>query len=154
MDLPVEHEAFRARRLVVRTAGFFTNPQILVDGVAATGKRLAYRVRDDAGLERSAVLKPTFLDPIPRLQIDTEAPIQLARPLRWYEWAWMALPVSLLLVGGALGGLLGVTAVLINSRIFRSDRTPASRYVLTALVSGGCVAFFVVGASAVQIAFR
>lgn len=95
MDIPVEHDSFRARRLAVRTAGFWKGARVLVDGAVASGKRLKYEVNDDQGRLRAVVLKPLFLDPIPRLQIDSEPVIELARPLRWYEWAWMAFPMLL-----------------------------------------------------------
>jgi len=33
--------------------------------------------------------------------------ITLVSPLRWYEYAWMSLPLLLVFAGGALGALFG-----------------------------------------------
>ena len=71
------------------------------------------------------------------------------RPLYWYEYGWMALPILLAFAGGGLGALVGLGAAHLNSRIFWSDRAVWLRYVLTALVSLAAVGvFFIVAALA------
>jgi len=47
------------------------------------------------------------------------------RPLYWYEYGWMALPILLAFAGGGLGALVGLGAAHLNSRIFWSDRAAA-----------------------------
>jgi len=58
--------------------------------------------------------------------------VLLARPLAWYEYVWVGLPVLLVFAGGALGALVGVVATYTSARIFRSDRGAFAKYVLPA----------------------
>jgi hypothetical protein len=48
---------------------------------------------------------------------------------------WSGVPLLLLFVGGALGGILGGVAVTLNVRILRSDMNGIQRYGATAFVS-------------------
>ncbi len=150
MELAIEHDAFRIRRLALRTTGLWKGPRLLLDGQEVEGKRLKYEVTDDSGVQRTIVLKPSLFDPIPNVQVDAEAPIALARPLQWHEWAFMGLPMSLCLVGGALGGICGFLAVSISTKIFRSERSTASKYLTSAAVSGAATVLFIAGATLVQ----
>ena len=71
------------------------------------------------------------------------------RPLYWYEYAWMALPIVLAFSGGALSAFAVLGAAHLNSRILRSDRALWLRYGLTGFVSlAAVVAFFIVAALA------
>src|SRR2546425_11065742 len=93
MDLLIKHEAFAGRGLAVRTAGFFKGPRLIIDGGEVKGKRLRFSLTDNSGHEREIRLKTNGLDPIPRVQIGAQT-IELARPLAWYEYLWMAIPRS------------------------------------------------------------
>jgi len=70
--------------------------------------------------------------------------VLLARPLAWYEYVWVGLPVLLVFAGGALGALVGVVATYTSARIFRSDRGAFAKYVLTGLVSVLALVVFLV----------
>src|SRR5207244_3317221 len=118
MDLLIKHEAFAGRRLAVRTAGFFKGPRLIIDGGEVKGKRLRFSLTDNSGHEREIRLKTNGLDPIPRVQIGAQT-IELARPLAWYEYLWMAIPIALVLVGGGLGALVGLVAGYSSARILR-----------------------------------
>src|SRR2546427_12721069 len=89
MDLLIKHEAFAGRGLAVRTAGFFKGPRLIIDGGEVKGKRLRFSLTDNSGHEREIRLKTNGLDPIPRVQIGAQT-IELARPLAWHEYLWMA----------------------------------------------------------------
>jgi Zn-dependent protease len=91
------------------------------------------------------------LDPIPKVKIGEET-VELAKPLQWYEYAWIGVPKLLVFAGGALGGFVGAGSSAVNGRIFRSDRGALSKYTLAGVttVVGG-VAFFVI-AIAIQLA--
>ena len=148
MELKLEHDAFRTRVLKVRAANLWKGPRLIVNGAEAEGKRNKYTVRDDEGKERVITLKASFLDPIPKVQFDDETPVALARPLRWYEYAWMAAPILLVFMcgalGGALGGFLGAFAFWTSTRIFRSDRGTVAKYGMSGLVSFGAFVTFVI----------
>ena len=150
MDLPIKHEAFAGRGLALRTAGFFKGPRLIIDGGEVKGKRLRFSLRDNSGQEREIRLKTNGLDPVPKVQIGGQA-IKLARPLAWYEYAWMGIPIALVFVGGGLGALFGLAAVYSSARIFRSDRGTASKYGLSALISLGAALAFFVAALVVQL---
>ncbi|MFQ5846202.1 MAG: hypothetical protein ACE5IQ_00855 [Candidatus Methylomirabilales bacterium] len=105
------------------------------------GKRGTYRVRDAHGKEVTIKIKGNFLDPVPGLEIDGEE-LRLARPLTWYEYVWMGVPIILVFAGGALGGLIGVSATYSSARIFRSERTPLSKYLISGLISLAAVFVF------------
>lgn len=88
-------------------------------------------------------LKGTFLDPIPKVIFGDET-IVLARPLTWYEYVWIGLPVLLVFTGGGLGALVGLVATYTSARIFRSDRGALAKYGITALVSIVALIAFVI----------
>jgi hypothetical protein len=151
MDIPVLHPAFVQKPLSVRPSGMFRGPKLLQAGTVLSGKRMKYTVRDDTAKARAVQIKGSLLDPLPVLDIDGES-IRLGRPLRWYEYAWMGIPLLLMAVGGALGGMLGFTAAYSSARIFRSDRAAVVKYVLTGLVTLSAGVVYVVLAAMVQLA--
>jgi hypothetical protein len=100
-------------------------------------------VVSDSGSEVLVKIKYNLVDPIPNLSIDDQ-PVKLAEPLRWYEYGWSGLPILLMFVGGALGGLVGGYATVLNGRIFRSDRSLPAKYGLAgAITVSGALIFFV-----------
>lgn len=59
-----------------------------------------------------------------------------AKPkLYWYEYIWAGSPLLLVLIGGAIGGLVGVIASRQNIKLFHSDASKATKYLLTGLFS-------------------
>jgi hypothetical protein len=121
-----------------------------VDGQPAQKgeRRGQYRLRKTDGTEALAELRPraTGLDPVPDVTIGGET-FQLAPPLRWYEWAWILLPLLLLFVGGAVGAALGGAAAFQNAHLFRSGRSLTARYAFTGALSLGAAAVYVLVAA-------
>jgi len=150
MDLPLEHDDFRGRNLAIRTAGFFKSARLLVDRDEVKGKRSKFSVRDNHGRTREFKLKFNGLDPVPKVEIDGTA-IRLTRPLTWYEYLWMGLPIVLVFAGGGLGALFGLLATYASARIFRSNRQTGIKYALTGAVSLGAVAAFIISAGTIQL---
>lgn len=150
MEIAVEHEAFTDRGLVVRAGGLWKGPQLILDGEPVRRKRRVYKLRDNSGLEVEARFKTRFLDPIPQLEIDGRT-IELARPLTWYEYTWMGLPVLLVFGGGALGAFFGIGAFYSSARIFRSERGPSAKYLLSGLISVCAVVLFLAFAVVLQL---
>jgi len=147
MDLPIEHQAFSGRGLALRPGGFFKGPRLLIDGSEAKGKRLKYLLRDNSGNSVEVRLKSNGLDPIPKVQFADQT-IALARPLTWYEYAWMSLPILLVFAGGGLGALFGLFAVYSSTHVFRGHRSTAAKFGLSAVISlGAALAFFVCAVS-------
>lgn len=61
--------------------------------------------------------------------------------LAWYQHGWLAMPLALIFVGGALGGLCGGAAWGLNRVVFEKAEHPIFRYVWTGLIT--VAAFFV-----------
>jgi hypothetical protein len=153
MDLAITHPDFVTQRLVLRTAGIFSGAKLLLNDAAVARTKGTYLVRNDSGAEATVRLKARIADPIPGVMID-DAPVSLAPPLAWYEYAWIALPLSLLFIGGALGGFTGGVAAYASGHVFRSDRSPGVKYALSGLISVGAIVFFLVVAVALRTLFR
>lgn len=149
MESTVEHPFFIRQRLVVRSAGFFKGPMVLVDGVETKLVKRKGEIENDEGKLVAIELKGTFLDPIPVIVLDGQT-IRLAKPLEWYEYAWMCLPILLMFMGGALGGFIGGFAAMSSSRIFRSERSTVVKYVVTGLVSVAAFLVYLLLAGFVQ----
>lgn len=144
MELAITHEKLQGRNLTLRTASFFRGPRLLSGGMPMQRKRGTYTVRDNQGKEITIKIKGHPLDPIPKIDIDGHV-LQLAPPLAWHEYVWMGLPIILAFAGGALGALFGISATYASSRIFRSERSTASKYLISGLVSvAAVVGFFIV----------
>src|SRR5262249_28187489 len=97
---------FESRRIFPRTAGMVSGPKVLIgEAVAPRGKgRRTFSLRKNDGTLGEVRLKYRALDPVPIVEY-VGRQIDVVRSLRWYEYAWMALPI-LLLHGGALGAVL------------------------------------------------
>jgi hypothetical protein len=132
----IHAEGFEGRQLMVESAGLFSGPRLLLDGQpAAKGpKRGQLLLRRNDGSEVIAQLRGVFVDPIPQVKIDGKA-IKIAEPLPWYIWLWGGLPILLLFLGGALGGGLGMAAMMINGRVFRTDMHGALKFAITGAIS-------------------
>lgn len=65
--------------------------------------------------------------------------------IEWYQHLWMAWPLVLAAVGGAVGGVCGGAAWAINMKVFQKTKDPVLKYVFTGLISvAGVVLYFVI----------
>ncbi|MEX0941055.1 MAG: hypothetical protein WD002_00750 [Pseudomonadales bacterium] len=149
MDISINHESFQSKPLSIRPAKWLS-PKLLQKGEVVAGKRGKYEVRDDHGQLCAVKLTSVFFDPIPRVTIGEED-VAIAKPLAWYEYLWMGIPIVLVFIGGALGVLCGLMAVYTSSRVFRSERGVILKYVLSALVSVGYVLLFIILVTVAQL---
>jgi hypothetical protein len=149
MRIEINHPAFKTQPLSVETASIFAVPKLLQNGVVLKRTSGSYQVDSDSGQQFKIQVKYNFLDPIPKVKIGEET-ITLAKPLRWYEYAWIGVPMLLVFAGGALGGLVGAVCTVVNGRIFRSNRGAFSKYALAGVTTlVGVIVFF-----ALAVAFR
>ena len=153
MEIPIKDERFEGQELVVKTAGFFKGPHLLLNGNPLKGKRGRYSVRNKADNEISVTLKYNWFDPIPKVKIEDKE-IELARPIKWYEYIWMGLPIILVFLGGVLGAGIGIFATWSSARIFRSDRGICSKYILSAIISIIAVIVFFILAGFLQVLIK
>lgn len=80
-----------------------------------------------------------------------EEVIELAPPLKWYQYLWIGLPLILVFVGGGLGGVIGVIAASSNGWVFRSNRSTAAKYILSALISIAAVIVYLIVSTTVRL---
>jgi hypothetical protein len=97
-------------------------------------------------------LNGNFFDPIPAVVVGGQTTLRLGRPFAWYEYVWIALPLALLLVGGALGAICGGVAMLINARLLRSDQPAWARYGLGVLAVVAAVIAWLLVAAVISVA--
>src|SRR5437016_7138390 len=138
--LPLTLPGLEDRAVTLRPAGFVAGAKLFVgESPAPKGKRrLTYQLRKNDGTWADIKLKPRLFDPVPQLECDGRRIVPV-RPLHWYEYAWMALPIVLAFSGGALSAFAVLGAAHLNSRILRSDRALWLRYALTGFVSVAAV---------------
>jgi hypothetical protein len=151
MRIGIKHPAFKSKHLSVEQASFFSGPKLLLDGVVVKKEKGGYSVVSDSGQQVTIQMRYNLLDPIPTIKVG-DAAIELAKPLRWFEYAWIGLPMLLVFAGGALGGFVGGGSTGVNGRIFRSERSTAAKYALAAVTTVAGAAVFFVMAVAIQLA--
>lgn len=94
-------------------------------------------------------MKYNYLDPIPKVKVGDET-VELASPLKWYEYVWIGIPIVLVFSGGAIGGLVGAMGATASGRVFRSGRGSFAKYGLSAAISLGAFVAFVILATMFQ----
>ena len=137
MQYPVPIEGFEGRQVVIETPGIFSRTKLMIDGQPAPkgAKRGQFLLRRNDGTEVTAKLKGIFLDPVPQVVINDGQTVRVVEPLTWYQWVWAGLPILLVFVGGALGGLLGFSATSLSARLYRSEISGLAQYVIVAAIS-------------------
>jgi hypothetical protein len=130
-------QGFESHKVEVRSRGFFSSYKLFIDGqLAPKGpKRGQMLLRRNDGAEVLAFWKAKALGfDVPQLQIDGQT-ISLVQPLQWYEYTWSGLPIFMLFVGGAIGGLLGGLAFTLNVQVFRTEPHLFLKYLFSAAIS-------------------
>jgi len=74
-------------------------------------------------------------------------PLNAKPNLTWYQYVWIALPLLLIAVGGAIGGACGGAACAINRTVFLKTSNPVLKYVWTGIISAAAfIAWLIVAA--------
>ena len=153
MDMRVAVPGMEGQNVSLRLAGIFSGAKLLLNGQELAKEKGIFNLRSNTGSTLQVRLKGRFLDPIPNVVVG-ENTIELAPPLAWYQYAWLGIPILLVFLGGAIGGLCGGLAAAISSRIFRSERSEGVKYALTGLVSLGAFVTYVMVAGTITNAIR
>jgi hypothetical protein len=144
--IPLTITGFEGQDIVVVPASLWQGPQLLVQGQPARKgtKRGTLVLRRNDGREVEATWKATFLGlDVPALLVDGK-PVPLVEPLPWYQIAWCAIPILLLLVGGALGAMIGMVTTAINLKIVRANSSPFYQWALTLVATIGAYLVFMI----------
>jgi hypothetical protein len=150
--LKITYPGFEGRGLALRPMGFFQGAAIVCDGHAAARKGRTFTLTDNGGAPVTFRLNGNFVDPIPAVVVGGQTTIRLGRPFAWHEYVWVALPLALLVVGGALGAVCGGVAMLVNARLLRSAEPAWIRYGLGLLVIVAAVIAWLVLATMITLA--
>src|SRR5438270_14021771 len=104
MDIPVKLPGMEGQNIAVRASGAFSAAKLMLNGAPVAKQNGFFHLKSNAGSALAVKFKGRLLDPIPNLLVGGQT-IQLVPALQWYEYAWMAIPIVLLFMGGAIGGL-------------------------------------------------
>lgn len=146
MNYIVSLEGFEGQKIEVQPAGLFGSAKLLVNELEAGkgAKRGEMILTRNDGKEVVATWRNNFLD-VPKLVVDNKV-VTVAKPLAWYEWVWNGWPIVLLFGGGALGGLFGALAIVINLSVFRSQQNTLLKYLITGAISFlTVIAYLIIG---------
>jgi hypothetical protein len=141
----VKIDGFEGQNIQVQTS-FWTGPKLLVNGAPAPQgrSRSDMLLRRNDGSQVNAMWKPKLMGlDVPQLIVDGRV-VDVVEPLMWYQWLWAGLPIVLVFMGGALGGLTGAVAFSISTRVFRMDQNGWLKYALVGLISLLALVIYVV----------
>lgn len=126
---PVNIPGCENKKIEVQVAGFITPIKIFVnDELAQPGKRRNELVlKGKNGKPVSVYIQSAFFDTVPRLRVGGKT-IQVAPPLKWYEYVWSGVPLLLVFSGGMLGAILALFGFIFNIRIARSTLSTFLRF--------------------------
>jgi hypothetical protein len=150
MGYPVQIVGFEDQKIEVQVASMFAPPKLFVNAKpAANGaKRGEMLLRRSDGQDVTAAWKPKGFD-LPQLVVEGKT-ISYVEPLQWYQWGAALLPLLLVPVGGALGGMLGALAAFVNAKILRLPQSDSVKYALIGAVTVGVFVLFTVIATALR----
>jgi hypothetical protein len=152
MRFAIHHPAFKSQRLSVQTALGLGGPKLLLNDEIVKRQYGTYPMLSDSGSQFLAQMDVNWVDTIPVVKIGGKS-ISVAKPLRWFEYAWICVPLLLVFVGGMLGLIVGWGSAIFSTRIFRSDRSARTKYVLAAACSLMGVAVFFAVTAVMKAAF-
>ncbi len=129
MDYPFTLPGHPELNLALRTAGFFAGPKIIKDGVALVRKKGIYSLPLADGSTLTLRVKVGFDLCTPKIvYAGQEIEVMPALPVFWVVWGY--LPLLLLFLGGAFGGLCGGFAAVTTLNVLRSNMPPFARYAI------------------------
>lgn len=153
MDIPVRLPGLEGQNVALRAAGAFSEAKLMLNGQLLAKQNGFFQLRSNTGSTLAVKLKGRLLDPIPNLLVGGQT-IQLVPALTWYQYAWLSVPIVLMFIGGAIGGLCGGVAAFSSGRVFRSDLSDGMKYGLTGLISASAFVAYLIIAGAITAVFR
>jgi hypothetical protein len=114
---------------------FWTNkPNVIVNGNPVPhvpGNSRSFIITMPNGTQAKMDVKGFTFDYQPRILINGKL-LTVMRKLQWYEWLPAVLPVALIFVGGAIGGLCAFVGVSLNFKMLRSNKDWFTKIVAVA----------------------
>jgi hypothetical protein len=115
----------------------------------ATEKGRPFLVRRANGTQAKVHVKGAPFDYVPKVTVDGQ-PLLLDRELSMAEHVAGGIPLALVAVGGAIGGLAGALGTMANYRILRADAPRPTKTIGILLVTGASYLVYSVVATMVK----
>ncbi|MHA7964128.1 hypothetical protein ACX93W_08275 [Paenibacillus sp. CAU 1782] len=120
--------------------GFGGKVKVFINGILQPYSKQGYQVQVNNQPRHLTITRGAFSG-IPKAMLDGHD-LQIARPLKAYEWVLSVLPLAIIFLGGFLGALFGALAMVLNIQLFQSKLPVAAKIVLSLLVgAAACVAY-------------
>jgi len=132
--ISIDHPELGPNKLEMKVSSFLGNPKLYYNGILIPKRNKTYSISEKLGKPFDIELKNNTLDVIPKVIIN-KTTIDIVEPLKLYGYIWMALPIILVLVGGALGAIFGIIAYKANISIFRSNKKVVEKYLFTLILN-------------------
>lgn len=97
-------------------------------------KRLVFNYTDEDLQERTITVRGNIITGFKLF--DNGEEIVMQRPLLWYEWILVILPVAIGILGGALGGGLGAVVGITNGLMIRQTNSVILKVVVSLIFAG------------------
>ncbi len=139
---------FEDHQILLKSASF-SRAKLIVDGKVVKkdkGSRVI-PITSVEGLIAKIEMRPSILDPLPQVWVDGEK-LNIAPPIKWYQWVWISVPLIVLIVLGTfVGAIFGIPAMLLNIQVFRSRLSRVLQYVVSLLITLLAVILYMVAAT-------
>ena len=127
---------------------WFGRMSITVNNQSSTKvKRLVFNYTDEDLSPKTITVRGNVLTGF-KLN-DSGEEILMQRPLVWYEWVLVILPIAIGILGGALGGGLGALAGISSAFVIRQTNSVIMKVVVSIVFAG--IAFLVYSVLAAAI---
>jgi hypothetical protein len=141
MQHVIRHERFQKNQLTMGANGL-TSPKLFLNGEPVKGKKNVFVVEDDAGVSTTVSFKYALPDIVPKVIIDYGEPISVVDPIPWYGWVLALLPMTLIFMGGAVGGGLGAAAGAGTLHLMRSKLPEWAQVLLSLAFTAAAAAIY------------
>ena len=154
-DFHIEPQGFENRKMIIHLR-HFGKPQIYLDGKVLPAKKkllskfVEFTAVNNYGHIVSLRLRKMPFNLAPVLYIDNQ-PFPFGRQLSIFEMVWMILPLTLMFIGGAIGGLIGGAALVSNFILMQKIKQKSLRYLYTGMTTiMAAVLWITIGGAAVS----
>lgn len=134
MEYSINLPEIENEKLKLVVPKFFGRTKLFYNDIEVKKSNNRYSINNGNDKPLLITLKNNYLDPIPKMFVN-DNPVQVATPIKWFEYIWMGLPILLILQGGLLGALFGFIALRLNINIFRNTKNIIGKYSFTLLIS-------------------
>lgn len=131
MKRPIAHPDFTGREFHINEGGMLHGPSLWIDGAELQEGYRPVNVTDNEGRSRSVCIKEKDGFVGVMITVDGEEFV-LTQPISQWALCWIFIPLlPLIILGGGLGAVIGMIAVVWNRHIFYSERTTLAKYSIT-----------------------